>query len=524
MNKIKDFYKGNEIYTIFSYLFTFFLICSYVFGCLDGFNTFGRLLLVLFISLCITPFTSFLIIKLSKVEFTVKINQVKKGKLVSLFDHRLFYLITILLLQLPVFLAFYPGLCYYDIDTQVEQYQLPYFVLNHPLVHTLFIGFFQDLFQNVNTGYAISTLIQMILVDGAMAYALHYIYQKKHCPILCSLSILFYGLFPINSLLTISSTKDILFAAFVLIFIIDIMRIDRKNVKWTWSIRFILNIVLMLLLRNNAIYAFIPSTLLLLFILLKKKESVKRYLILFSIVLFSYFTINSGLTHILHAVPGSIKETMSIPSQQLARIYLNTDDTDVREKIQSYIPEPTKYCYYLSDAVKEQLPFDTFDSSCKHFLLDTAIYDLKYPIICLDAAFYNVQGYWDLFNSPYQSEHFFLASGDYRGGATLDSKLNGLNNLYIDLFSRSERYKGTPFSIFLGCGLYIWMFLFFFIKSINEKNRQYYFSCLFPSFYLLTLLLGPGAIIRYAFVFILLTPIVLSSFLSDASASPQELE
>ena len=523
MNKIIKFYKDNNHYLFFSFLFTFFLICSYIFGYLDGFNTLWRLFIVLLFSLCFTPLTAFFIIKISKIRCSLKLHKESKSKLVFVFECKLFYLITIFFLQLPVFLAFYPGICYYDINTQIEQYQLPYFVTNHPLVHTLFIGFFQGLFQNVNTGYAISVLIQMIIVDSAMAYALHYLYQKKRSMILCSFGILFYGLFPINSLLTISTTKDIFFSAFVLIFIIDIMRLYSKDLKYSFYICFIINAILMLLLRNNAIYAFVPSTLILLIIIIKKREDVKKYLILFVLVFIGYIFINGGLTFTLHAVPGSIKETLSIPCQQMARIYMKTDDTEVKENINDYIQEPDKYCYYLSDAIKQQLPFDVLDSSCKHFLLDTAINDLKYPIICIDAAFYNVQGYWDLFHSPYQSEHFFLAANDYRGGATLDSKFTSLKNLYVDLFYRSDRYDETFFSIFFGNAFYIWMFLFFFIKAIKEKNRQGYFGCLFPFFYLLTLLLGPGAIIRYGYVFILIAPVVLSSFISDTSTIPEEL-
>ena len=80
------------------------------------------------------------------------------------------------------------------------------------------MGFFKNLFSSPNTGYAIATIIQMLLVDAALAYALHYIYSKKRNLLLCTLALLFYGLMPVNSILIISTTKDILFAAFLLVF------------------------------------------------------------------------------------------------------------------------------------------------------------------------------------------------------------------------------------------------------------------------------------------------------------------
>ena len=45
---------------------------------------------------------------------------------------------------------------------------------------------------------------------------------------------LFYGLFPVNSLLTILTTKDILFAAFVLVFFIDSLQFLQNECFYTY--------------------------------------------------------------------------------------------------------------------------------------------------------------------------------------------------------------------------------------------------------------------------------------------------
>ena len=157
-----------------------------------------------------------------------------------------------------------------------------------------------------------------------------------------------------------------------------------------------------------------------------------------------------------------------------------------------------------------QLDFDTLDSACKHFLLFTAICNIKYPLPCIDAILYNTQGYWDLFHCPYSQDHFFLSSTNYRGEAILDSKLPGLCGLSDAYLHTTEPIANKPYIIFFNPALYIWIMLFYFIRGIHNKNRQLVYSCLFPLFYLCTLLLSPGAIIRYAFPFILIAPVLLS--------------
>lgn len=513
MKTIMLYCKNNLIYTFFSYLLTFFLICSFIFRDNTGFESFVGLLGTLIISLVLTPVTTFFIIKLTGISITCKLNG--NPTLNFLYNHTLFYAISIFIIQLPVFLAFYPGMVYYDIGVQVDQYDTWDFICNHPLIHTLFTGFFKNLFEHPNTGYAVTTLIQMGIVCSAMGYTLRYLYHKTGSVILCTVSILFYGLFPVNSVLTISSTKDILFAAFTLIFFIDTLRFLENEITKPFSYaRIILNAVLMLHLRNNAIYAFLPALAIILFIQIKTKKRWKVTLLFLLLTIFLFKGTDKILLTFTQATPGSIKEMMSIPAQWQARIYADTDNEDDKSLIRTYIEEPEKYVYYLSDRIKQQLPFEVLDSKCKHFLLDSAILFLKYPITSLDATFYNTQGFWDPFSCPYQSDHFFLASRDYRGGAEIDSKLPALMELYVTKFYKTESYQHNPIAdLFCNIGLYTWIFILGMFYAMKTKNSPLIFSSLFPFLYLLTLCLGPGAIIRYAFPYILMAPVIIGKII-----------
>ncbi len=511
MKNITIILKKNHAYLLFSFCFTFFLICSYVFSHLGGFQTGVRLLIILLLSLLLTPVCSILVIKVSNYRKIVATRTY--NKIISkLFNSFFFYLFSLFLMHLPVFLAYYPGIYTFDVNVQVEQYEIPYFVQNHPLIHTLFLGFFNNLFETANPGYAIATIIQMLLVGSCMAYALKYMYKKTNSVLLCTFTLLFYGLFPVNSLLTISATKDIIFSACVLVFFVDCFSFfQEKFDKPIDYIRFIAIGTLMILLRNNTIYAFIPAILIILIVQIIQKQAWKKIALYSLAIIILYTSINKCLVVTLDAHTGSIKEMLSIPCQELAHLYSVTDNERLKEEIVKYIPEPENYNPYLSDAIKMQLDSDTFDSATKHFLLLAGICTVLYPIPCIDAIFYNTQGFWDIFHCPYQEEYSFVSSLKYRGEAIHESKFPALCELYETYFHTTETFANTPFVIIFNPGFYIWILLFFFTRGIQNKDKTLVFSCIFPILYLCTLLLSPGAIMRYAFPFVLIAPILFST-------------
>ncbi len=443
----------------------------------------------------------------------------KKLKSLSVF-------LPIFICHLIVFLAFYPGMCTYDLNTQIEQYLTHSFCTNHPLLHTLFVGVFHDLFtDDINLGYAFATVIQLLIVDGAMTYSVMYIRSicKDRFPWI--IAAIFYAVFPVNSMLAISHTKDTLFAAFGLIFFIDSIRIfsEAPAKNYLFIIRMTVSATLMSLMRNNAVYALSAA---LIVIIIKmalnyrsknksgtdKVNALKRYaLIVFATVLLSVIG-GRMLSYATSATPGSIKEMMSIPAQIMGRVY-NSDSATEEEKalISEYIPNAEEYKFYISDPMKKDLPFEIWESKCKHFLLDSTIIALHHPVITAEAVWYSIQGYIDPFHMPYSSDHFYLARYDYRGGAELASKIPLLCDLYVKLFRTTYDYSRTPIIIVFNLGLYVWITLAAFITAlIRNKKRPEGLSeniaYLFPIMYLLTLLLGPAAIMRYGYLYVLTAP------------------
>ena len=420
--------------------------------------------------------------------------------------------ISIFICHFVVFLAFFPGLCTYDLNTQIEQYTGHAFITNHPLLHTLFVGYFHDLFKDPNPGYALATVIQLLITDSAMTYSVVYLRQNSTRIYPSILAVLFYALFPVNSLLAVSHTKDVLFAAFALIFFIDSQRLlksDSKRYNAPFYVRMTLNATLMLLMRNNAIHAMLATIIIICIIsfVSHKKKIASKHVNFVAILILSFILAvisNKVLIISTGAHNGSIKETMSIPAQIIGRIYNTVASDEEKEIISKYIPNAEEYNYYLSDPMKRDLPFEIWESKCKHFLLDSAIIALKHPIVSIQAVWFNIQGYFDPFHQPYSSDHFFLARNDYRGDAVQESKLPALCDLYVDHFRRTN--VNNPLTIFLNMALYIWVFIISLVMLIKRRDSLYT-SYIFAFFYLVTLLLGPGAIIRYGYMYILIIPI-----------------
>ena len=503
--------KENKLYTLFSFLFLFFLISSFVFYYGTGFGNFVSLFGVVIVSLILSPVMMRGVVWLCDRSYEPS-KRTDGEATVKMSDRfmPLIYVTVLFILQMPVFLAFYPGIIFYDIGTQIEQYETGMYAANHPLIHTLFMGYMKNLYEDPNRGYALATIIQLLIADSCISYVLAWLKKNTRAVVAWGL-LLFIGLNPVFSLLFISSTKDIIFAALLSVVFVDLIRIIAEDVSLMSLARMVIIGILMILMRSNAAYAFIPSAAVLLLIFRKSKALLRRIIIYLVCVVVLGIGINKILIASLDAYKGSIKEMMSIPAQIDGRIYLEVADSEEQELIRKYIPEPEQYNYYISDPIKKQFEFDTVDSQCKHYLLDTTILALKHPIVAIDAVMYNTQGFWDMFHSAYQEEHQYVArSGDYRGGATTDSKLPGLMSLYMEHFRLMDFEGWNLLAVFAQMGIYIWMLVFALTKSVKQGDKAIMAGCLLMFIYLLTVLLGPSAIMRYGLPFMIVGPVAVA--------------
>ncbi len=87
-------------------------------------------------------------------------------------------LLSMLLCWLPGYLAYYPGICSYDMPIQVGQIVSGNYGTHHPLAHTLLVGAFMKLggaLGDVNTGIALYTAFQMLCLALTFAVGIAWI-------------------------------------------------------------------------------------------------------------------------------------------------------------------------------------------------------------------------------------------------------------------------------------------------------------------------------------------------------------
>ena len=124
-------------------------------------------------------------------------------------------LLFLLLAWLPVYLAYYPGICAYDAPVQTGQIMEHYYFDHHPIVHTLFLqGMLwlgSHIFGSVNAGMAFYTAVQMLLLSGSMAYGMLVLHHRKTAAG-WQLAIQLLGMFfPFHWYMSVSMTKDTVF-------------------------------------------------------------------------------------------------------------------------------------------------------------------------------------------------------------------------------------------------------------------------------------------------------------------------
>lgn len=365
------------------------------------------------------------------------------------------YMAVILLCWLPVFLAYYPSVFAYDAEGQLYQVIAGDYSTHHPLLHTLFLGAFFRLggvWGSYSAGMAIHSLVQMLLMAAAFAWTLFYLYRKQVPRYLRVFLLLFYALFPANSVLALSTTKDVLFSALVLLHTITLYRMvcDRRwrAGKRDWAVYVVLA-VLMLLMRNNAVYAFAVSVPALVLLAARCRTvsgaeadravsdteadrtvsdteadrtvsdaetnrarydekmsgtgrnagGAKSYFLVSLTILALFAVCSAGLKAVTHAQNGSPREMLSVPLQQMARVRVEREEEIapvLRDRLDQYIPSEWVFAAYnphLADPVKNRAVIHDDPVGLMKTWVKLGV---SYPDIYIDAFLDNSVGCWFL--------------------------------------------------------------------------------------------------------------------------------
>ncbi len=439
------------------------------------------------------------------------------------------FFLILLIVWFPIYLAFYPGIYCYDIPWQWKQYIEGSYATWHPIVHSFLFGFICDLVNaffktgnDYNLGLAVYSFLQMAALAASLAYALCFLYGLSVNRTVKRGLVLFCALFPVFPLLGISTTKDTLFSAlflFVMIQLINIVRNEKND--WKKTVVIVVSIGVMCQFRNNGIYAVLLLVIGCGIIFLCSKMASNRVSgSLLGILMLSFICsvgINALVMTISDASVDNEGEKLSIPGQQIARVYMYQYDKLTKEEIsvieKFYAPEALlAYHTDIADPVKNGLKYRYYKENQKEYYQCWLELGMKFPREYVVAFLLNTKGLWhigDLSHSTIRSAYLELDFWKPLDEAHIvyeQSYLPGLKKMIRKQNENCLHQEIPIVSLLWSPALYNWTALAGVVMAIWRKRWKDVIPGILILGYVATLLLGPCVLPRYCLPVILSAP------------------
>ena len=447
----------------------------------------------------------------------------------------LLYWLAIFLCWIPVFLAFYPGAFVYDATDEYVQVATRSFTTHHPLAHVLLLGGMvcagNKFFDSYNIGIAMYTLFQMAVLSGVFSYTICYIKRKiNHKPFVWG-AVLFYGLFPVIPMYAVCSAKDGIFTGAFLIVVIKMLQLLEDTSGFLKKkgnvILSILAAVIMMLFRNNGMYAYvvwIPVMVMVSLFLKKDKRDILKISLLMLVAVLFFLGSSKMLAVITRADDSESQEIMTVPIQQMVRTYQYSPDTyseEEKEILYEIIPREDLHLYNarISDLVKSKFDNAVFNADKSRYLGLWAKIGMRKPMIYLNAWLMTSYGYWypdavinvyggnTVYTFTYQDSSYFGFETEYPGER--DSKFPWLEEQYRRMSLELYQQKVPGVSMLFSPGFLFWIFVFCYVYFLQKGKWNQILG--FGGILLLwaTVILGPTYLVRYVLILWFALPVLL---------------
>lgn len=449
----------------------------------------------------------------------------------------LLYAGIIFLCWLPVFFAFYPGAFVYDAGDELFQVETRMFTTHHPLTHVLLLGGFvragKVFFDSYNLGIACYTLLQMLLLADVFGYTVCYIKNKVKNPYMVWGTIVFYSLFPVIPMYAVCSSKDTIFTAAFLVVVVKMLQFMEEKEAFLANkgnvFVSVASAVVMMLFRNNGMYAYVVWAAVLGGICIFVKNKRKTYLRMILIMVVSvvcFFGCSKTLSWATKAVPGGKQEVMTVPIQQMVRTFKYSPETytqEEKEVLFEIIPEKEMHLYNarLSDLLKSKFENETFNQDKLKYLQLWAKIGMRKPMIYLNAWLMTSYGYWypdavinvyggiPRFTFTYDESSYFGFETEQPG--IRESKFPWLEEQYRKISLELFQQKVPGLSMLFSPGCLFWGFMF--VLGFQLQKGQWEKALALSGILLLwlTAVLGPTYLVRYVLILWFAAPVLVVS-------------
>lgn len=447
--------------------------------------------------------------------------------------------LIVFLCLIPVWMAYYPVIMSYDFHRQINEAARGFIWFNpyQPLAHTWIIWCFFRLgclMGDLEAGMAGMALLQMLLYALLAGYACSFIYRVSGRKWMTAAAVLYFGIFPLNTVMVLCTTKDVLFSILFLLFCLLMLErtfYARGKKKLLLDMALVLEGCLMMQFRNNAIYAFVVFGIF--WVIFSEKREKLRVLILCVLLVASGKGLSWGITRALKTQVGIARvEMYSVPIQQFARVgYCHGEDLDPEtwQLLDKYVSHELWDVYNppIADTVKISVAVDNFAESWEghewQLLKDWAEIGVRYPNEYIDAFLELTRGYWFPDDRSYAE---CLGWGDESRMGILytynsakiekgpdivhTSKFPWLEKQLEKVVSGNGFYKWPVVSLLFKASFYCWGLVLVFTAYVFLRRKKEAIVCAWPLLYMATMLLGPVVCIRYVFPVMVVLPLLLS--------------
>ena len=438
-----------------------------------------------------------------------------------------------------VFLAgCYPGFYNYDVGAQIPQAlyaEVPYDA-HHPLLHTMVEGGIISLGyriypEDLSFGIFLYCAFQMLVCAACFAYSLRFLYRRTGKGWLTALAFCFYAFCPPVVMCAMSTTKDILCYVLLLVSVLRFYEIydamgrepsdrgtavsDKRLGKFLPWLTAAVPLVLSCLFRNNVVYGVIVFGVLACILV---KRNRRAQLACYAGVVCSYLVVNQGLIYATDAVPASVTEALSVPLQQIARLYVEEGEeafTDRElELLYSLVDREMLWNYdpFISDNIKYAFwcHIDVMMERKWELAGLWAQKGLEYPGVYIASFLDNTYQAWYPWTVVIEGDGYrrYFLIPDWRetdGEPLLPALYDFFKNLN-DEFS----YARIPFlRLLFTTGTMFWVALIAWFYGLWRKDRGILAAMGLTLLVSATSLCGPVADVRYYLILFYMMPICL---------------
>lgn len=396
---------------------------------------------------------------------------------------------------------------------------------HHPVFHALIISIAMNIGKwigNYTAGIAIYSVAQMIFTAGVFSFAIYYMAKKEVPTSIRFICLVFFAFYPPFEAYSVTMWKDVPFGLLMVLYTICLIElITNKDVfmkKIKNNIVLYLVMVLLFLFRNNGIYV---VALTIPFMILASKNYRKRMGIICGILILTYILVKGPIFSILNIKEGGVKEALSIPLQQFARVTKYQGDKLTQEEknaIYEFLPVEDlaeRYNPQLSDPVKNKFNQQAWKEDKINFIKLWGKLCLKYPKDCIESFLCNSYGYWypeakgvvisydfvnwELYGNIFD-EKLAETIKDIRYEKTPIVKIPIIDEIKQEIDNRNIPFVYLLFSI----GFFFWLFLISMGYVITKKQYRFLLPYIPILILWLTCLASPVAC-EYRYIYSLFT-------------------